>query len=85
MLPQFGYVALAMGAMLPAAAFIVLVARDPGLVPRWLSIASYPVAALVAFSALLFMPLFLFAAWIVAVVATRWRRSAGDAGPRAGA
>ena len=75
-LPQFGYVALAMGAMLPAAAFIVLVARTPGLVPRWLSIASYPVAALVAFTALLFMPLYVFVAWVVAVVATQWRRQA---------
>ena len=78
-LPQFGYVALAMGAMLPAAAFIVLVARTPGLVPRWLSIASYPVAAFVAFTALLFMPLFVFVAWVVAVVVTQWRQAdAGD-------
>ena len=82
-LPQFGYVALAMGAMLPAAAFIVLVARTPGLVPRWLSIASYPVAALVAFTALLFMPLFVFVAWVVAVVVTQWRRA--DAGETASA
>jgi hypothetical protein len=77
-LPQFGYVALAMGAMLPAAAFIVLVARTPGLVPRWLAVASYPVAVLVAFTALLFMPLFVFVAWVVAVVATQWRRQAAD-------
>ena len=75
-LPQFGYVALAMGAMLPASVFIVVVARAPGLVPRWLSIASYPVAALVAFTALAFMPLVLFVAWVVAVVATGWRRQA---------
>ena len=75
-LPQLGYVALAMGAMLPAAAFIVCVARTPGLIPRWLAIASYPVAALVAFTALLFMPLFVFVAWVVAVVVTHWRRPA---------
>lgn len=73
-LPQFAFVALAMGAMLPAAAFIVLVARTPGLVPRWLSVVSYPVAALVALAAVLFMPLFLFFAWVVAVAATHWRR-----------
>jgi hypothetical protein len=71
-LPQFGYVALGMGAMLPAAAFIVVVARTPGLVPRWLSVVSYPVSALVAVTALLFMPLFVFVAWVVAVVATQW-------------
>lgn len=58
--PQLGYVALTMGAMQPAAAFIVVVARAPGLLRRWLSIASYPTAALVAFTAVLFMPLFIF-------------------------
>ena len=58
-LPQFGYVDLAMGAMLPAAAFIVLVARTPGIMPSWLSVVSYSVSALVAFTALLFIPLFL--------------------------
>lgn len=72
-LPQLGYVVLAMGAMLPAAAFMVIVARADGLVPRWLSFATYPASALVALTALLFMPLFLFAAWVVAVVATSSR------------
>jgi hypothetical protein len=35
-LPQFGHVALAMGGILPAAVFIILAARTPGLVPTWL-------------------------------------------------
>ena len=76
-LPQFGYVALTMGAMLPAAAFIVVVARTPGLVPRWLSAVSYPVAVVVALTTVLFMPLFVFVAWVVAVAATA-RASAPD-------
>ncbi len=65
-LPQFGYVALMMGAMLPAAVFMIVAARVPGLLPRWLSIASYPLAALVAVSAVMFMPIFLFVGWVVA-------------------
>lgn len=69
-LPQFGYVALTMGAMLPAAALIIIVARVPGLVPRWLQIVSYPTAAIVAFTALIFMPLFIFIAWVVTVAAS---------------
>ena len=74
-LPQFGWVALAMGAMLPAAVFIVLVARTPGLVPGWLSVASYPAAALVAVTALLFfLSLVVFLAWVVAVAATHVSR-----------
>ena len=43
-LPQFGWAALGVGSMLPAAVFVVLVARTPGLVPRWLSVLSYPIA-----------------------------------------
>lgn len=80
-LPQFGYVALALGGMLPAAAFIAFVATTPGLVPRWLSVVSYPIAALVAFTALLFMPVLLFILWVVAVAATQ-RRRGGEEGPR---
>lgn len=69
-LPQLGYMALTMGAMLPAAVLIVLVARSPGLVPRWLSVVSYPVAALVALTAFVVLLLFVFIAWVVAVAAT---------------
>ncbi|MGH9085107.1 MAG: hypothetical protein ACRDYW_06605 [Acidimicrobiales bacterium] len=65
-LPQLAYVALGMGAMVPAAAFIVVASRAPGLLPRWLGAVGYPAAVLVAFSALLFMPLFVFVAWVVA-------------------
>ncbi len=73
-LGQFGYVTLMMGAMVPAAVVMIAVARAPGLLPRWLSIASYPVAVLVSLSALLFSPLFLFVGWVVAVAVTQWRR-----------
>lgn len=79
-LPQFGFAALAIGAMLPAAAFIVCVGRVPGLLPRWLSVASYPVAVLVALTALLFMPMFLFVAWVLAVIVTHRRPGAGYLG-----
>ena len=73
-LPQLGHVALAMGGMVPATGFILIVARTPGLVPKWLAVASYPVAALVAFTALLFMPLFVFIAWVLAVALSHGRR-----------
>jgi hypothetical protein len=75
-LPQFGHVAFAMGGMLPAAVFIILVARTPRLVPKWLSGIGYPVAVLVALTALLFMPVFLFLAWVFAVGATHARQKA---------
>ena len=73
-LPQFGYVALSLGGMLPAGIFIAIAARTPDLLPRWLSIASYPVALLVALTALLFMPMILFVLWVVAATATVSRR-----------
>jgi hypothetical protein len=47
-----------------------ILARTPGLVPRWVSVASYPAAALASVTALLFMPLFVFPAWVIAVAAT---------------
>lgn len=73
-LPQFGYVALGMGAMLPAAIFIVVAARTPGLLPSWLVLASYPIAILVALTAFLFMPVALFVIWVIAVTACQRRR-----------
>ena len=76
-LPQFGWVALGVGSMLPAAVFVVLVATTPGLVPRWLSVLSYPIAVLVAATALLFMPLIVFLGWVAAVTAIHWRHPAG--------
>ena len=46
-LPQFGYVALVFGAMIPAAVTIWAVSRL-GLFPRWLTRASLPIAVLLA-------------------------------------
>ena len=67
-LPQFGFVALVIGAMLPAAALVIVIARIPGLLPRWLSLAGYPVAALLLL-ALMVGPMVLLAVWIAAVSA----------------
>jgi hypothetical protein len=72
-LPQLGYVLLGLGAMVPAAAFMMLVASSSGLLPRWLTLVSYPAAALVSVTALLFMPLFVFTAWVIASAATHAR------------
>lgn len=72
-LAQFGWVAFGLGAMLPAGMFIAIAARTPGLLPRWLAIASYPAAVLVGLTALLFMTSALFVIWVIAVVASRWR------------
>lgn len=74
-LPQLGYVAFGLGAMVPAAIFIAIAARTPGLLPRWLAVSSYPVAVLVALTAFLFMPFVLFVLWvIVATIAISRRR-----------
>lgn len=78
-LAQFGWVAFGLGAMLPAAMFIAIAARTPGLLPRWLAIASYPAAVLVGLTALLFMTSALFVIWVIAVVASQWRRARPDA------
>jgi len=73
-LPQLGYVAFSLGGMLPAGVFIAIAARTPGLLPRWLSAASYPVAVLVALTAFLFMPFALFILWVVAATVSVGRR-----------
>ena len=73
-LPQFGSVALTVGAMLPAAAFVIVVARTPSLLPRWLSLAGYPVAALLLV-ALAVAPMLLLSIWIAAVSVTLWRHA----------
>lgn len=73
-LPQFGYVAFSLGGMLPAGIFIVIAARTPDLLPRWLSIASYPVAVLVSLTALLFLPFAVFVLWVVAATLSVSRR-----------
>jgi hypothetical protein len=78
-LPQFAYVALTMGALLPAGVFIITAARSGDLMPPWLAYASYPVGALVAIAALAFMPLFLFPIWMLAFLAVdRRTRPASD-------
>lgn len=46
-LPQFGYVVLVFGAMVPAAVAIVAAARL-GLFPTWLARSSFPIAVLLA-------------------------------------
>ena len=76
-LPQFGWVAFALGAMLPAGVFIAIAARTPGLLPRWLVLTSYPIAVLVSLTAFLFMTFFLFVMWVIAVTASQPRRRAG--------
>lgn len=76
-LPQMGYVAVMLGGLLPAGIFIALVGHQR-LLPRWLSLASYPTALLVAFSAVLFMPLFIFMAWMIAVIVVLRRAEQSD-------
>ena len=73
-LPQFGFAALGLGAMLPAGIFIAFAAMTPDLLPRWLVAASYPVAVLVALTAFLFLPFILFVLWVVAATVTVSRR-----------
>ena len=73
-LPQFGFAALGLGAMLPAAIFIAFAAMTPDLLPRWLVAASYPVAVLVALTAFLYLPFVLFVLWVVAATVTVSRR-----------
>ncbi|MCH7585469.1 MAG: hypothetical protein IH941_10015 [Acidobacteria bacterium] len=75
-LPQFAYVALFMGGLLPAGIFIIGAARSPGLLPRWLAFASYPVGALVAIAAITFIPMVLFPVWIIVVVITAGKQAA---------
>ena len=73
-LPQFGYVALVIGGMLPAAALVIVIARTPSLIPRWLSVSGYPVAGLLLL-AVAVGPMVLLPAWIatVSVVFSRSR------------
>lgn len=76
-LPQFAYVALTMGGLLPAGLFIIAAARSGGLMPRWLGYVSYPVGASVATAALTFMPLFLLPVWVLVYVVAEWRTRSG--------
>ena len=67
-LPQFGWMAFGLGAMLPAGVFIAIAARTADLLPRWLVSASYPIAVLVGSTVFLFMTVLLFVMWILAVI-----------------
>jgi hypothetical protein len=74
-LPQLAFTALFVGVLVPAAAFVVLAAREPGLLPRWLAIASYPTGALLLVAVLAFAPIMLLPAWVAAASITRSRRT----------
>lgn len=62
-LPQFGFVALVFGAMLPAAVTIVAAARL-GLFPRWLTRLSLPAAVLLAVSSGSVITMVLLPIWV---------------------
>lgn len=77
-LPQFAYVALTMGALLPAGVFIVTAARSGEVMPRWFSYVSYPVGVLTAIAAFTFMPLFLFPIWMLVYFIIELRARSGS-------
>jgi len=68
-LPQFGFVTLAIGAMVPAAATIVAVARL-GLFPMWLARLSLAIAALLALSSMSVISMVLLPIWVALSTAT---------------
>ncbi|HUF96613.1 MAG TPA: hypothetical protein VMM60_00700 [Ilumatobacter sp.] len=76
-LPQFGFVVLVFGAMIPAAVTIMAVARL-GLFPRWLTRSSFPVAVLLAVSSGSVMTMVLLPIW-VALSTVAMTRSGGQA------
>ena len=76
-LPQFGYVALTVGAMFPAAVMIVAIARLRFL-PTWLTRLSYLVAVLLVVTSLSVITMFvLLPAW-VALTAVALRQTANQ-------
>lgn len=75
LLPQFGFTALFAGVLVPAAAFMILAAREPNLLPRWLAIASYPTGALLLVAVLTFAPIVLLPAWVAAASIALRRRA----------
>ncbi len=62
-LPQFGYVALVFGAMIPAAVAIVAAARL-GLFPTWLARSSFPIAVLLALTSGSVVTMVLLPIWV---------------------
>jgi hypothetical protein len=75
LLPQLGFTALFTGVLVPAAVFVVLAAREPHLLPRWLAVASYPTGALLLVAVLAFAPIVLLPAWVAAASITLRRRA----------
>jgi hypothetical protein len=73
-LPQFGYVTLVFGAMIPAAVTIGAASRL-GLFPRWLTRASLPIAVLLAVTSGSVVTMALLPIW-VAIAAVMLARSA---------
>ena len=71
-LPQFVYVAFAMGGLLPAGIFIRTRSRIWPVAPG-VTMVSYPVGVLVALVAVTFIPMFLFPVWMIIVVITHTR------------
>lgn len=62
-LPQFGFVTLVFGAMIPAAVTMVAVGRL-GLFPKWLARASTPVAVLLALTSSSVVTMVLLPMWV---------------------
>lgn len=73
MLPRLGYVALVFGAMAPAAVTIVAVARL-GVLPRWLTRSSIPIAVLLGVTSGSVITMVLLPVW-VALATTALARS----------
>lgn len=76
-LPQFGYVTLVFGAMIPAAVTIAAVARL-GLFRRWLTWLSFLMAVLLALTSAMVVSMILLPIW-VGVATVVLRRTAGGA------
>ena len=74
-LPQFGYVVLVFGAMIPAAVTIVAVTQLRAF-PTWLTWVSYSVAILLALTSTMVVSMILLPIW-VAIATPRLRRTVG--------
>jgi hypothetical protein len=77
-LPQFGYVALVVGAMFPAALAIGVIARLRSL-PVWLTQLSYALAVLLALTSAMVAPMVLLPVWVAMATPALRRSAAGDA------
>lgn len=78
-LPQFGYVTLVFGAMIPAAVAIAAAARL-GLFPTWLTRSSFPLAILLAITSGSVVTMVLLPIWaaLATVALARFDRQAVD-------